>query len=105
MKMKKLIFICCVSAVLASCAENGYVITGSVEGASEGDTVYLSSVENGGFVNLDSAVIKNGCFRFEGKQDETVNRYIRSKGKVGNTNRRLYTDFFLENGKIQVDIL
>jgi len=102
--MKKLIFICCALAILASCGENGYVITGSVEGASEGDTIYLSSVENGGFVNLDSAVIKNGRFRFEGKQDVTVNRYIRSKGKVGNTNRRLYTDFFLENGKIQVDI-
>ena len=104
MKMKKLILMCCVPAVLMACAQNGYVVTGSVEGASDGDVVYLSSVENGGFVNLDSAVIRDGRFTFKGEQAVAVNRYIRSKEKVGNTNRRLYTDFFLENGKIQVNI-
>lgn len=102
--MKKYGLILSLAAVLTACGNNGYVVTGTIEGASEGETVYLSSVENGGFVNLDSTEIKDGHFVFEGKLDTTVTRYVRTKNKVGNTNRRLYTDFFLENGKIRVEI-
>ena len=87
-----------------ACKNEGYRITGSVEGALEGDVIYLSTVEGGTFVNLDSTTIQNGTFLFEGKQDKAVNRYIRTKNKVGDTNRRLYTDFFLENGDIQISI-
>ena len=102
--MKKQFYLWGIVAFLTACGNTGYKVTGTVEGAAEGDTIYLSCVGNGNFVNLDSTVIRNGKFTFEGRQDTAVNRYIRTKNKVGDTNRRLYTDFFLENGKIQVDI-
>lgn len=102
--MKNIFNLLIVIALCTSCTADGYRIKGSVEGALEGDVIYLSTVEGGTFVNLDSTTIQNGVFTFEGKQDKAVNRYIRTKNKVGNTNRRLYTDFFLENGEIQVSI-
>lgn len=102
--MKNIFNLLIVIALCTSCTADGYRIKGSVEGALEGDVIYLSTVEDGTFVNLDSTTIQNGVFTFEGKQDKAVNRYIRTKNKVGNTNRRLYTDFFLENGEIQVSI-
>lgn len=102
--MKNIFNLLIVIALCTSCTADGYRIKGAVEGALEGDVIYLSTVEDGTFVNLDSTTIQNGVFTFEGKQDKAVNRYIRTKNKVGNTNRRLYTDFFLENGEIQVSI-
>ena len=102
--MKNIFNLLIVIALCTSCTADGYRIKGAVEGALEGDVIYLSTVEGGTFVNLDSTTIQNGVFTFEGKQDKAVNRYIRTKNKVGNTNRRLYTDFFLENGEIQVSI-
>lgn len=102
--MKKHFYLWSMAVLMAACGNMGYKITGTIENAAEGDTVYLSCVRNGGFLNLDSTVIKNGTFTFEGRQDTAVNRYIRTKNKVGDTNRKLYTDFFLENGHIRVDI-
>lgn len=102
--MKKHFYLWSMAVLMTACGNMGYKITGTIENAAEGDTVYLSCVKNGGFFNLDSTVIKNGVFIFEGRQDTAVNRYIRTKNKVGDTNRKLYTDFFLENGNIRVDI-
>ena len=100
--MKKFLCLCAMGMSLVACGQRGYVLTGTVEGANEGDTIYLSSVENGKFINQDSTTIRKGIFTFKGKQDSVVNMYIRTKSKVGNTNRKLFTDFFLENGQIEV---
>lgn len=53
------------------------------------------------FVKLDSAVIKDGTFTFKGTQDTAVNRYIsyKAEGKDGAA-----IDFFLENGKIKINL-
>lgn len=102
--MKNIFKLLTVAAFCTSCTTDGYRITGSVEGALERDVIYLSTVEGGAFVNVDSTTIQNGIFTFKGKQDKAVNRYIRTKNKVGDTNRRLYTDFFLENGHIKISI-
>ena len=99
--MKKFTYLLAVAAVFTACnsGNNGYTVTGTVEGAADGDTVYLETVEGRQFVKLDSAVIKDGTFTFKGTQDTAVNRYIsyKAEGKDGAA-----IDFFLENGKINV---
>lgn len=101
--MKKLIYLFTAVAALAACngGNQGYTVTGTVEKAADGDTVYLESVEGRRFVKLDSAIIKDGKFVFKGTQDTAVNRYIsyRATGKEG-----MVIDFFLENGKININL-
>ena len=43
----------------------GYTITGTVEGASDGDTVYLQEANGRNLTKLDTAVITKGTFTFE----------------------------------------
>ncbi|WP_018668397.1 TlpA disulfide reductase family protein [Bacteroides gallinarum] len=101
--MKKLTYLLAVAAVFAACnSENkGYTVTGTIEGATDGDTVYLQTVESRQLVKLDSAVIANGTFTFKGTQDTTANRYItyHPAGTEG-----MIMDFFLENGKIDIKL-
>ena len=101
--MKKFTYLLAVAAVFTACnsGNNGNTVTGTVEGAADGDTVYLETVEGRQFVKLDSAVIKDGTFTFKGTQDTAVNRYIsyKAEGKDGAA-----IDFFLENGKIKINL-
>lgn len=101
--MKKLIYLFTAAAMLAACnnGNKGYTITGTVEGATDGDTVYLRTKEGRQFVKLDSAIIKAGVFSFKGTQDTAVSRYItyNADGKES-----LMIDFFLENGKIDISL-
>lgn len=62
--MKKFTYLLAVAAVFTACnsGNNGYTVTGTVEGVADGDTVYLETVEGRQFVKLDSAVIKDGTF-------------------------------------------
>ncbi|MCD8184677.1 MAG: AhpC/TSA family protein [Bacteroides sp.] len=101
--MKKLTYLLAAAAVFAACTggNKGYTVTGTVEGAADGDTVYLETIEGRQFVKLDTAVITNGTFTFKGQQDTVASRYISCKleGKDG-----MAIDFFLENGKINVNL-
>lgn len=102
--MKKLSYLVVAAAALGMVACNGnkpgYVVTGTIEGATDGDTVFLQERVNREFNKLDTAIIANGTFTFEGVQDSAVNRYLTyAKG-----DDRLMTDFFLENGKINVNL-
>ena len=59
--MKKFTYLLAAAAVMAACNGNkGYTVTGTVEGAADGDTVYLKMAEGRQLVSLDSAVIANG---------------------------------------------
>lgn len=50
--MKKFTYLLAVAAVFTACnsGNNGYTVTGTVEGAADGDTVYLETVEGRQFV-------------------------------------------------------
>ena len=100
--MKKLTYLVIATAALgmAACTGNkpGYVVTGTVEGASDGDTVYLQEANGRNLIKLDTAVITKGSFTFKGAQDSTVNRYITCEVD----GEPLMIDFFLENGKINI---
>lgn len=62
----------------------GYVVTGTVEGASDGDTVYLQEATGRNLTKLDTAVITKGTFTFEGTQDSVVSQlcHLRSERRA-----------------------
>ena len=100
--MKKLAYLLGMAALLAACNNGqnaGYTVTGTVEGAADGDTVFLQAQKGRQLVKLDSAVIAEGQFTFKGTQDTAVNRYLTYKAEGKES---LVMDFFLENGKIKV---
>ena len=99
--MKKIVYLFAAGTMaLAACtSEPSYKISGTIEGAADGELVYLQEVKGRELVKLDSAVVTAGAFTFNGRQDVAANRYItytpaEGKGKM--------TDFFLENGNIAV---
>lgn len=97
--MKKLVYLLAVAAACAACSggNKGYTVTGTVEGAADGDMVYLQNVQGRQLVKLDSATIQDGTFTFKGTQDTAINCYITYKDNMA-------MDFFLENGKINVSL-
>ena len=99
--MKKIVYFFAVGAMsLAACSSDpAYKISGTIEGVADGEYVYLSEAKGRELVNLDSAVVANGAFTFEGRQDAAVNRYLSYTPKEG---RGVRMDFFLENGNIAV---
>lgn len=69
------LFVCCNSNQTA--APEGYTVTGTAEGCTDGDTVYLCRME--GFLDVvptDTTVVRGGQFRFEGKADGAQLRFV-----------------------------
>ena len=99
--MKKIAYLFATGTMLlAACSSDpAYKISGTIEGVADGETVYLQEVKGREFIKLDSAVVTNGAFTFNGRQDEAVNRFITYTPAEG---KRMMTDFFLENGNITV---
>lgn len=100
--MKKLIYVFTATALTLGACSNGqgYKIKGSVDGAANGDTVLIQEVANNALMPTDTAVIVNGEFVFEGKQDSAIARYI----TYINNGKQYMTDFFLENGNMNVKL-
>ena len=66
--MKKFTYLVIATAALGMVActggnKAGYVVTGTVEGTSDGDTVYLQEANGRNLVKLDTAVITKGTFK------------------------------------------
>ncbi len=98
--MKKLAYLLMAGGIILTACNNepAFKIAGTVEGIADGETIYLQEVQGRDLIKLDSAVVKNGTFTFNGKQDSAVNRYI----TYMTDDARLMTDLFLENGNINV---
>ena len=87
---------------LAACQEKtGYTIEGTVEGAQEGDWVYLQEASDGKLVKLDSSLVRGGAFQLDGLPDSiTSARYVTyQKDEI-----RLTAKVFLENGTIRLSM-
>lgn len=99
--MKKSIYLLAAAALMTACAGNqqGYTLTGSVENAADGDTVYLAVPEGRKLVNIDSTTIQNGQFTFKGQQDSAIFAALTYRAA---DKKELSLKFFLENGKTQV---
>lgn len=100
--MKKLFYLFAVAALISSCSDGGkgYTVTGKVEGAVDGDTVYMMTRSGREFNKVDSAIIKKGTFTFTGNQETPVNRFIVYAAEEN----PMFVDFFLENGVIKVNL-
>lgn len=98
-KVKKIaIYAACLLGMAACKKEAGYVITGNISGVEDGVVVYL---ENGN-VNIDSAVMQGGQFRFEGKAEEPFYAGISIQKKEGMFGGKVF-NLFVENADIRVD--
>ncbi len=98
--MKKIAYLFIASALLTACGGNkSYTINGNValEQITDGDTLVLAMHDGKARVALDTAVITNGTFTFEGVQDSTVTGLI-------TYGRNVLADFFLENGNLTVKL-
>ena len=99
--MKKVTYVLATAAFLAACSGNqGYTVTGTVDGAADGTMVYLQQQEGRQFIKLDSAVIQNGQFTLEGRQDTAKICVLTCKAGE----EAVGMDFFLENGQINVQL-
>lgn len=97
--MKKLILLALLGSLLGACKKTSYTITGSLPIFKEGKTVYLSTTPHFFGKFIDSCVVKNGLFYFEGKQDSTIRVYLTTVQPDGLEGLHI-GDFFLENGDI-----
>ena len=98
--MKKIVylFVAGTMALAACTSEPSYKISGTIEGATDGEYVFLQESKGRELIKLDSAVVTAGAFTFEGRQDAAVNRYITYNAE----GKRKMADFFLENGNITI---
>ena len=98
--MKKIVYLFAAGTMaLAACtSEPAYKISGTIEGVADGEYVFLQEAKGRELIKLDSAVVSNGAFEFNGRQDVAVNRYITYNAE----GKRKMADFFLENGNITI---
>ena len=98
MKQAHLFCVLMVAMALAACHSKSFKINGSVEGANEGDTLYLTyDLERG--TPSDSFYVKDGKFSYEGKVDSTRLCLIYDKNQID-----INTTFFLEPGEINIHL-
>nr|WP_320039496.1 TlpA disulfide reductase family protein [uncultured Bacteroides sp.] len=81
--------------------EKGYTISGSITGATEGDTIYLADMNYFSFIPTDSTVVKNGAFSFKGHQKNPTIKFILC---IKNKDLAASTDFILENTDIKINL-
>ncbi len=70
--MKKLIVMAAAALMAVGCVNNGYVITGQMEGF-EDQTVYLMNSQR---ENIDSTQMVAGSFKFEGEVEQPTQLYL-----------------------------
>lgn len=93
------------AVLFTACATKpGYTVTGTAEGTVDGDTVYLSSMQGFfQFVPEDTAIVKDGEFKFTGEIDGAALRFIVPTHK-GCAQGFGMAQILLENADIHVEI-
>lgn len=82
--------------MLAACQSKNYHISGTTEGATDGEKLYLTTdMEHG--IPCDSVIIHNGKFELSGEADS-----VRFCMLYSINHEELSASFFLEPGRIQV---
>lgn len=99
--MKKILLLVSAVAVLASCNKNEteYVITGTIKGIADGQTVVLEKQDSTGQIKpIDTAKIEKGKFTFTGSAAEPEMHLLQVQAVMGKV------PFILENGDIEMEI-
>ena len=101
--MKKLAYSLAFGALaLVACNnEPSYKISGTVEGAEDGQVVYLLEPKGRQQVKADSAIVTKGTFTFKGRQDTAIYRALNIQVAEG---QNYLVDFYLENGNITANL-
>lgn len=100
--MKKLLFLFSAAIIMLSCQNNNYKISGTVADASyEGKNVYLQRITDDAMENVDTTVVTNGSFFFEGLADTTVLRFV-SLDETVESKKQTRIPVMIEPGKIEV---
>ena len=90
-------------AVLTAMAQTpSFRVTGTAEGAADGDTVKMYYYKGWSVVPVAETVVKDGRFTFEGRQDTAVFRSLSCKTAAGGS---CSSEIILENGDIKVRLL
>lgn len=104
--MKKLLSLaaCALLLSMAACKNGGYKITGTATGAQDGDTVILAEVHSMFEIDtIQTVVVKDGQFLFEGVQDTAAMRYV-IWNSTTDDDLAVATQFVLENGDITIKL-
>jgi len=98
--MKNAAFVLFLCSMLASCMNNKeeFKITGTVKGVDTGK-IFLQKLESDKWINTDSAKLKKGEFVFQGKVG------MPEMWQIALQENQLVVPFFIENAKIEVNIL
>ena len=95
--MKKIAMMAMAALSMVACQnKNAYTISGTLETASEGDSVSLQLVEGRKLVDLQKVAVVNGKFEFKGVADSVQIAAV--------TMGDAFCQFFLEPGQIKVDL-
>lgn len=107
--MKKFLYLATFILFLVGCADNsGFKITGDVPNPSfEGSPIYLYEYGTNTFV--DSVIVENGKFAFEGIQEKPALHYLRFQNASSQSydtgmNPPYAPVFVLENGKLEATL-
>ena len=85
-------------SMLASCQSNSYTISGTAEGLSDGDTLFVTSDLLTG-IPSDTLIIKDGKFETKGEVDSTALCMVYSAAS-----NEINAAFFLEPGTINIKL-
>ena len=100
--MKKIIWVALVATFMVSCSNkpDGYVIEGTSDKLADGTKLFIEiqGKDEQESVVMDSAIVKNGKFEFEGKIDEIQIAYLGYGSKVNKI------PFVLENDRITIEV-
>ena len=96
--MRKIFYFFLLLAVACSQKPEGFIIQGNVTGFEDSTMLYLKNPDSQ--ENIDSSLIIDGKFQFEGKQVEPRRLYVSIKYEQGKDYK--YTSFFVENTLIKV---
>lgn len=96
--MKKITILLFAAVSLMACKKEGYEITGLVKGIENGKKVFMESQGDEGPVALDTAVVENEKFTFNGKLKEGIElAFVRVETLNGSV------PFILEDGEINIE--
>lgn len=86
------------ATMLVACHSNSFKINGTIDGAKDGDTLYIT-YDLGHGTPSDSFYVKDGTFSYEGKTDTTQLGVIYHKRQID-----ISSTFFLEPGEIDIHL-
>lgn len=97
--MKKIALIVLVAFAVMSCKKDGYEINGTVTGIENGNKAYLETQGDQGAIPLDTAVVEDGKFKFDGKLKDGIElAFVRVETLNGTI------PMIIENGTITIEI-